>query len=54
MNEFEVILVQDDLAKKGVENYNLYPGNNCIWVQYHQVNCYYIFREGKIVDVQYD
>ena len=54
MNEFEVIIVQDDLRKKGIEHYTMRPGNDCIWVTYGLVDCYYIFREGRIVDIQVD
>jgi len=54
MNEFEVLLIQDDLVKKGIMNYEMRPGNDCIWVNYGLVNCYYIFRNGKIADVQFD
>ena len=54
MNEFEVLLVQDELHRKGIEHYTMLPGNKCIWVTYGLVNCYYIFREGRIADIQFD
>ena len=54
MNDFEVIMVADDLAKKGIQHYSMRPGNNCIWVSYGLIDCYYIFRNGKIVDIQVD
>jgi hypothetical protein len=54
MNSLEVLLVQDDLQKKGIEHYTMRPGNDCIWVSYGLVDCYYIFREGRIVDIQVD
>ena len=54
MNEFEVMLVQADLDKKGIRDYTMRPGNDCIWVTYGLVDCYYIFREGRIVDIQVD
>ena len=54
MNEFEVIMVQDDLARKGIQHYSMRPGNDCIWVSYGLVDCYYIFRDGKIIDIQID
>ena len=50
----EYILVQKELDKKGIKEYDIRPGNNCIWVSYGLVNCYYIFRDSVIVDVQYD
>ena len=54
MNEFEVILVHEDLHRKGIKNYTMRQGNDCIWVSYGLVDCYYIFREGRIVDIQVD
>jgi len=54
MNEFEMILVQDDLARQGIKDFTMRPGNGCVWVSYGRVNCYYIFRDGRIVDVQVD
>lgn len=54
MNSFEVLLVEADLQKKGIKHYEMRPGNDCIWVNYGLVNSYYIFREGKIVDIQVD
>lgn len=54
MNSLEVLLVQNDLKQMGINSYTMQPGNNCIWVNYGLVHAYYIFREGKIFDVQYD
>lgn len=54
LNEFEVILVHEDLRQKGITDYSMRPGNDCIWVTYGLVDCYYIFRNGQIADVQYD
>ena len=54
LNSLELLLVLDDLEKKGIKNYDIRPGNECIWVNYGLVNCYYIFRDGKIVDIQVD
>jgi hypothetical protein len=54
LNPFEVMLVTADLEEKGIKNYDMRPGNDCIWVNYGLVNCYYIFRDGKIADVQVD
>jgi hypothetical protein len=54
LNSFEVLLVQDRLQKQGVKHYEMRPGNNCIWVSYGLINEYYIFRDGKIVDIQTD
>jgi hypothetical protein len=54
MNSFEVMLVLEDLKKQGIEHYSIQPGNDCIWVSYGLVNSYYIFRGGKIAEVQFD
>jgi hypothetical protein len=54
VNSLEALVVQKDLQDKGIENYTMRPGNDCIWVSYGLVDCYYIFREGRIVDIQFD
>jgi len=54
LNEFEVILIHEDLRQRGIANYSMRPGNGCIWVSYGLVNAYYIFRNGQIADVQID
>jgi hypothetical protein len=54
LNEFEVILVHEDMHQRGIVNYEMRPGNDCIWVNYGLVNCYYIFRNGQIHDIQVD
>jgi hypothetical protein len=54
LNPIEVMQVQIDLERQGIKHYNMQQGNDCIWVNYGMVNCYYIFRDGKIADVQVD
>ena len=54
LNPIEVMQVQIDLERKGITNYKMQPGNDCIWVNYGLVNCYYIFINGKISDIQVD
>jgi hypothetical protein len=54
LNELEVLVVAEHLKNKGVESYTLTQGNACIWAYYGQINEYYIFREGRLVDVQID
>jgi hypothetical protein len=54
LNPLEVILVADDMARKGINHYTMARGDDCIWVYYGQMNLYYIFREGRLVDVQID
>ena len=55
INEFEAMLVIEYLRKQGVTSgYTMRPGNDCIWVSQGVVNSYYIFNQGKIVDIQVD
>ena len=54
VNSFDRLLVIDDLLKKGVADYTIRPGRDCVWVSYGLVNCYYIIHNGRIVDVQFD
>jgi len=54
LNPLEVMMVCEDLEKRGYTLYDLVPGNNCIWAQLHQFNLYYIFQNSKILDVQTD
>lgn len=54
VNSVERILIADDMKKRGVERYEVRPGNDCVWVSYGRINAYYIFREGKIADIIYD
>ena len=53
-NEFELILILEDLKKRGVTNYQIHPGNDAVWVSYGLVNSYYIFQDGRIADIQVD
>jgi hypothetical protein len=55
LNEFELIRACDDFEKSTPNRlYNVYPGNDCIWINCGPLNVYYIFRDGQIVDVQVD
>ena len=54
MNEFELMLVHEDMRQRGITNYSTQPGNDCIWVSYQRVNAYYIFQDGVVMDIQYD
>lgn len=54
VNEFEAIVVMDDLQKKGIRYATLTPGNDCVWAYWGNQNWYYIFREGRVVDIQID
>ncbi len=54
LNPLEVMVVCEELRKKGITSYTLTEGNDCIWAYYGYINEYYIFREGRLVDVQID
>ena len=56
LNPLEVILVEDWMKqnKPTVTAYTMTRGNDCIWVYYSYINYYFIFRGGKIVDIQID
>ncbi len=54
LNPLEVIIVCEELKKKGVEHYTLTEGNDCIWAYYGYINEYYIFKKGRLVDIQID
>lgn len=55
MNEFQILQVMADLEERGIKSYSMRPGNGCIWVSYPVlVDSYYYFKDGHIVDVQFD
>jgi hypothetical protein len=58
LNPLEVLLVAEHYEKRGVEHYDLLPGNRCIWATRGSasipINEYFIFHEGKLVDIQID
>lgn len=56
LNPLEVILVEDYMTKvfPKVTHYTMTEGNDCVWVYYSHMNLYFIFRDGKIADVQID
>jgi mannose-6-phosphate isomerase-like protein (cupin superfamily) len=54
VNELQAIVVMDLLEKKGIRHATLTPGNDCVWAYYGYINEYYIFREGRVVDIQID
>jgi len=50
-----MIQVADYMEKtKPDVHYTMTPGNDCIWVYYSFMNLYFIFRDGKIADIQID
>jgi len=52
----EVELVKEYMTRvhPNVTVYTMTTGNKCVWVYYSHINMYFIFREGKILDVQID
>ena len=56
LNPLEVILVEDYMTRvfPKVTHYTMTEGNDCIWVYYSYMNLYFIFRDGRVVDVQID
>jgi len=54
LNPLEVMLVEEDMARRGVTTYTMTKGKDCIWVYYGSMNLYYIFKEGRIHDIQID
>jgi hypothetical protein len=55
LNEFEMIQVGEYMEKNHRDvHYTMTPGNACIWVYYGLINLYFVFRNGRIADVQID
>ena len=56
LNPLEVILVEEYMTRQWpkVTHYTMTEGNDCIWVYYSNMNLYFVFRDGKVVDVQID
>ena len=58
INELELLVVLEKLRERGTQRANIYKGNGCIWVASGSSSCpineYFIFREGRLVDIQID
>jgi len=58
VNAFERLMIAEDMRKRGYDNYSMQPGNDCVWVTVprggYSLEMYYIFQDGKLVDVQID
>jgi hypothetical protein len=58
LNPLEVLVVAEHYEKQGVDHYELLPGNRCIWATRGSssvpINEYFIFNEGRLVDIQID
>ena len=55
LNSLEVIQVIDYMDKNYPQtHYSVTAGNECIWVYWSNMNFYFIFRQGRIADIQID
>ena len=58
VNEFELIVVLDKLKQQNIDYATVRPGNDCVWVSWGSaqvpMNAYYIFNQGRLVDIQID
>jgi hypothetical protein len=58
VNTFERLVVAEDLRQRGYDSFEMRPGNDCVWVTVprggYSLEMYYIFQDGKLVDVQID
>lgn len=54
VNPLELIAVAVDLDARGITHASIHKGNDCVWVSHGRLNEYYIFRDGKVVDIQID
>lgn len=59
VNSLELLVVQKDMQEKGYTDFSVRPGNDCVWASVSRGNgiwldFYYIFREGRLVDIQVD
>jgi len=54
LNPLEVMIIAEELEKRGVTYYDMRLGNDCVWVSYNRLETYWIFREGRLVDIQID
>jgi len=58
VNAFERLIVAEDLRQRGYDSFEMRPGNRCVWVSVprggYYLEMYYIFQDGKLVDVQFD
>jgi hypothetical protein len=54
LNPLEVMIIAEELEKRGITYYDMRPGNDCVWVSYNRLETYWIFREGRLADIQID
>lgn len=58
LNEFELMIVLEYLHQRGNLCADIYKGNDCIWVATgsanYPINEYFVFNNGRLVDIQTD
>lgn len=55
LNSLEVIQVRDWMEKNNPNiHYDVRSGNGSVWVNFAGLNLYFIFRNGRIADIQVD
>lgn len=55
LNSLEVIQVIDFMTERYPDHhYTITAGNNCVWVYWGNMNLYFMFRDGRIIDIQVD
>lgn len=58
INPLELFEIEEHLKKRGTRSATILKGNQCVWVASGSSSCpineYFIFRGGKLVDIQID
>lgn len=58
LNPLEILQVTERLERMKVDQFTLTPGNQCIWAYWgsssNPINAYFIFKNGLLVDTQFD
>ena len=45
LNPLEVLVVAQHLERRGVRQYDMRPGRDCVWVSYNRLETYWIFED---------
>ena len=56
LNPQDLEIIYQDLAKDGVsrDNVSISQGNQCYYVRYGYISCYYFIKDSQVVNVVYD
>ena len=58
INVLELMVVMDYLERRGTKWADVLKGHDCVWVASGSSSCpineYFIFRDGRLVDIQMD